>query len=392
MKVWHSQRYLDAGKKAGIDGQILNNAIETAEFTRRRSKHAPPILTLGHLGHYTGVDIGILHAYVSREGDDPYREFSIRKRPLQGQPPRFRTIAVPEPTLLSVQSWIAREVLREAPCHEASTAFAPKSRIVDAAARHCRASWLIKIDVQDFFESITEIDAHRVFCGCGYQPLIAFELARLCTRLRDKHRQVTAWLPQRRSPNWNRLKYNSIYPSTLMGVLPQGAPTSPMLANLAIRDLDDCLSNIAKDYKLRYSRYADDLTFSTTTKPFGRSRAHDVIGRVYAALADRGLSPNSAKTNIASPGSRKVVLGLLVDGPKPRLTRDFRARLRKHLHHVSDPKQGPVQHAKRRGFTSVEGLRQHLLGLISFAGQVDPDYGADCKDRLNSADWSQTRV
>lgn len=390
MKVWHSQRYLAEGRNAGIDDEVLKNAIKAAEYTLQQRKPGPPILTLGHLGDYTGIDTGILHAYVSRLGDDPYREFSIRKRPLPGRPPRFRTIAVPEPTLLAVQSWIAHEVLRDAPCHQASTAFAPKSRVVDAAARHCRAKWLIKIDIQDFFESITEIDAHRVFCERGYQPLVALELARLCTRLRDKHRRNTAWLPQRRMPNYKRHSQDSIYPRALMGALPQGAPTSPMLANLAVRDLDDRLSDIAKLNKLRYSRYADDLTFSTTAKSFGRSRAHDFIGQVYAALGDRGLSPNSAKTNVASPGARKVVLGLLVDGPEPRLTREFRSRLRKHLHHVTDPKQGPVQHAANRQFASVEGLRQHLLGLIAFAGQVDPFYGAECKERLYNADWSQT--
>ncbi|MDE0810946.1 MAG: reverse transcriptase domain-containing protein, partial [Alphaproteobacteria bacterium] len=61
----------------------------------------------------------------------------------------------------------------------------------------------------------------------------------------------------------------SLYPRDLLGVLPQGAPTSPMLANLAVRDLDERLTAIAKTYGVRYSRYADDLTFSTTRKSFG---------------------------------------------------------------------------------------------------------------------------
>lgn len=390
MVKWHSQRYIAAGQEAGVDNEMLQNAVATAEHTLRRSHSGPPILTLGHLGHHTGIEVGILRSYISRLDRDPYREFTIRKRPIAGQPPRFRTIAVPEPALLTTQSWIASEVLGHAQCHPASTAFAPGCRLVEAASRHCRAQWMIKLDVLDFFESITEIDVHRVFCRCGYQPLVAFELARLCTRLRDKHRDALAWLPARRRPDWRRYRGSSVYPRGLLGILPQGAPTSPMLANLAVRDLDDRLSNIAETFGLRYSRYADDLTFSTARKTFGRSRAQDLIGRVYETLGDRGLSPNRSKTNIASPGSRKIVLGLLVDGQAPRLTREFRSKMRKHLHHVADPNQGPVQHAARRGFATVEGLRQHLLGLIAFAGQIDPIYAARCRETFQNANWSQT--
>lgn len=391
MRTWHSQRYITEGRLAGVSESILNNAVATAEHTLRRPKPGPPILTLGHLGHLAGVEVGILKAYVSRKDEDPYREFSIRKRPIPGQPPRFRTIAVPEPTLLTVQSWIATEVLSHAPCHSASTAFAPGSRLAQAAARHCGAVWMVKIDLRDFFESLTEIDAHRVFLERGYQPLVAFELARLCTRLRDKHRNDIAVLPKRRTPKFRHSSLSTLYPRELLGVLPQGAPTSPMLANLAVRDLDSTLTDIASSFGLRYSRYADDLTFSTKQKSFGRSRAHDLIGRVYEVVSARGLSPNHSKTTIVSPGARKVVLGLLVDRDVPRLTRDFRSRLRKHLHHIGDPRQGPAQHAARRGFVTVEGLRQHLLGLTAFASQIDPVFGAKCRAIIDASDWTQTR-
>ena len=388
MNEWHSQHYLDAGRKAGIDEELLQRAISTAEHTLGRHDHGPPILTLGHLAHLSGVDLGRLHAYVARAGDDPYREFTIRKRPIPGEKPRYRFIAVPEPKLMQVQTWIATEILNRAPCHPASTAFAPGSRLISAASAHCQAQWMSKIDVCDFFESITEIDAHRVFRERGYQPLVAFELARLCTRLRDKHRQPNSFLPPKRRPksgNWN---FESIYPQTLIGALPQGAPTSPMLANLAVRGLDKMLSQLASNFGLRYSRYADDLTFSTCTKSFGRSRAKDVIGQIYQALIDHGLSPNLAKTAIVSPGSRKVVLGLLVDGKRPRLSREFRSRLRMHLYYIAHQQHGPAQHARARGFSSVEGMRQHLLGLIAFAGQIDARFADHCRSEMRRANWS----
>ncbi len=390
MSEWHSQHYLEAGRKAGIDEELLHRVIATAEHTLSLPQPGPPILTLGHLAHLSGVEMGRLHAYVSRAGDDPYREFTIRKRPIPGQKPRFRFIAVPEPQLLRVQSWIASEILNRAPRHPASTAFAPGSRLVAAARPHCQGQWMIKFDVQDFFESITEIDAFRVFRDRGYQALVAFELARLCTRLRDKHRVPTSYLPSRRRSRYRGPDIEALYPRKHLGVLPQGAPTSPMLSNLAVSDLDANLNLIAEKFGLRYSRYADDLTFSTTRKSFGRSNSIRLVGEVYQEIIARGLSPNRSKTSIIAPGARKVVLGLLVDGQRPRLTRDFRSRLRMHLYYITHDEHGPSRHAKVRGFTSVEGLRQHLLGLIAFAGQIDSVYADKCRADMYKADWSAT--
>ena len=396
MEAWHSQRYLDEGRKAGIAEEVLQRAVATAEYTLACPDPGPPILTLGHLAQLCAVETGILRSYIARLGNDPYREFRVRKRPVAGEPPRYRFIAVPEPKLLQAQTWIARNILRHAPCHDASTAYAPGSRLAEAARRHCCAQWMIKIDVRDFFEALTEIDAHRVFRERGYQPLVALELARLCTRLRDKHRESGSFLPMRRRPRWKPFDFDagsrdgvtSVYPRKFLGVIPQGAPTSPMLANLAVRDLDEALSDLATQFGLRYSRYADDLTFSTNNKTFGRSRANHAIGEVYQTLVRRGLSPNRAKTNVVPPGSRKIVLGLLVDGSKPRLTREFRDRLRMHMHYITVDDGGPAHHARARGFTSVEGLRQHLLGLIAFAGQIDAGLADRCRQQMRRVDWS----
>lgn len=389
MVAWRSQHFLDEGRRAGVEEEILTRAVEIAEHTLRVPAPGEPILTLGHLAHMTGIDHAYLRANVSRAGDDPYREFSIRKRSLPGQPPRLRYIAVPEPLLMAAQSWIASQILRQAPCHKASVAYAPESRLATAAARHCRAKWLVKIDVREFFESITEIDVYRVFLQRGYQPLVSLELARLCTRLRPEHRSSSAWLPARRRTSLRSRRKEGIrdYDQRLLGVLPQGAPTSPMLANLAAWRLDESIQAISNAFGVRYTRYADDLSFSTPQKDFGRVRCMRLIGEIYQALGEHGLAPNTAKTILAPPGARKVVLGLLVDGNRPKLTKDFRHMLRLHLHFITHPDIGPAHHAARRGFASVEGLRQHLLGLIAFAGQIDPSYGAECRSKLRAAQW-----
>jgi RNA-directed DNA polymerase len=71
--------------------------------------------------------------------------------------------------------------LRNIPVHTASHAFGPNDSIVRCAALHCGARWLIKIDIADFFGSVTEIQAYRVFRSLNYNPLVSLEMARICT-------------------------------------------------------------------------------------------------------------------------------------------------------------------------------------------------------------------
>ena len=146
-----------------------------------------------------------------------------------------------------------------------------------------------------------------------------------------------------------------------------------MLANFAVAALDNQLYLLASEKGLIYTRYADDLTFSTQRSDYHRGEASSLIRMTYDILRRFGFSPNIAKTRIVPPGGRKVVLGLLVDRDSPRLPREFKARLRQHIHYMRMP--DPAEHARRRGFTAVAGLRNHLQGLVAFATQIEPEYG-----------------
>ncbi|RUZ55692.1 reverse transcriptase family protein, partial [Mesorhizobium sp. M7A.F.Ca.US.007.01.1.1] len=262
-------------------------------------------------------------------------------------------------------------------------AFSKGDTLVAAAEPHCGARWIVKMDVRNFFESINEISVYRVFQSLGFQRLISLELARICTRL-------GSLTTSRKNPRWwsNRERETiKVYGARRMGHLPQGAPTSPMLANLAVRKLDELIEEIAAKHGMIYTRYADDLTVSTKDKTFNRDKCRAVIGEIYAAMAKHGLSPNTAKTIILSPGSRKIVLGLLVDGEEPRLQRDFRILMRQHLYYLTSPKHGPADHARIRGFSSIRGMRHHIHGLATFARQVEKPYGEECLSALNKVNW-----
>jgi RNA-directed DNA polymerase len=158
-----------------------------------------------------------------------------------------------------------------------------------------------------------------------------------------------------------------------------------MLANLVMRDIDEKLQCLADAFGLAYTRYSDDITFSTRSS-FSREQAYAVVKQSAAILKRQGFFPNRAKTAIIHPGARRVVLGLLVDQDQPRLSRAFRDRLRQHLYYLET--RGIVAHVKARGFDSVGGLYRHLRGLIDYANMVDQPYAEKQLRRLLALPWN----
>ena len=334
----------------------------------------PSVFSLNHLAQRTTVAYKCLRKYVTRTSN-PYRHFLIRKH--SGG---MRRISVPELDLMNVQRWIARHILNQVPVHKNSFAYSPDSTIVKCAAKHCGAQWLIKIDVSGFFSSLSEIQVYRVFRSLGYQRLISFEMARICTFAPEIS-------PRYKLTNWqNRHHFKiSAYDQHRIGYLPQGAPTSPMLSNLIMRSLDEQITQMSQNFGLRYSRYADDMAFSTRSKNFDRSSASKFIGNLKGLLISDGLDVNSKKTVISPPGVRKIILGLLVDGALPRLPRKFRDNLRQHLYYLEN--LGAIEHARNRNFETVGGMKRHIRGLIDFASMVDEAYGSQQMARFENIVW-----
>lgn len=381
--MWSSQSYKKQGLEKERPEALLDDAITQSELVMHSGKNLPSILSLNHLAKRTGVEYEWLRGFVMRrsmDGGGPidsYDKFSIRKRS-GGR----RFIHVPTPKLMHTQRWINEHILKNLPLHPASHAFSRGNSIQKCATRHCGAKWLIKIDIADFFGSISEIQVFRVFNSLNYQPLVAFELARLCT-------VGTSW-PSRRSmlPQWRTRKVNKSIPTyhrELLGYLPQGAPTSPLLANLVMQGCDQSLQVLAQRFGLAYTRYSDDLGFSTKNKSFGRTQARKFIFEAYKILSQSGFRPRLRKTTIVPPGGKKVILGLNVDSEMPRMSKSMRDRIRQHLYFLE--KLGPVEHAINREFDSVWGLKAHLRGLIDFANMIEEDFAKSSLEKFNAIDW-----
>jgi len=354
----------------------------TQRFRAMQSGRVPVVFSLMHLAKLSGVRWQFLRAVVGRErlGQD-YKVYPIKKAS-GGE----RRICVPSVELRAVQHWIAENVLRSpgatARLNSASHAYADGCSILKNAREHAAAPWMVKIDIHDFFESISERQVFWVFLQLGYPALLAFEMARICTRVpppaaRNRTR------PRDAKWRWHQHNYghfSSPYLADRIGNLPQGAPTSPMLSNLIAVEMDERVTEIASAFDAVYTRYADDLVIS-----FARADK-DVCERVLSAvrvvLGKYGLVLNRKKTRVLGPGARKTVTGLVVNDRQPRLKRQTKNHIEVALHYVE--RKGLIGQAQYVQANHPIAYLNHLSGLIQFARWVEPSFGDKAFERLRA--------
>jgi RNA-directed DNA polymerase len=346
------------------DAKTVARALEIRAGLLARGAH--PVFTLNHLAQLTGASWTYLRTVVSRTRD-PY--LSIKRRKRNG---KARGISSPEPVLMDAQRWILGNILAACEVHPASYAYRRRRSILDCAALHLDARWLIKMDIHDFFGRIRERAVYPIFLGLGYPRLLSFEMTRLCTRARPFD-----WIRDDREA-----EHSTPYRLAGEGRLPQGAPTSGLLANAVMLATDKRLQKLAHEEGLVYTRYSDDLIFSAGAE-FSRERAAKLIPRIGGILEAEGFPPHRAKTRVVPPGARHVVLGLLLADGRVRLLPEFKRRLEVHIRGVG--KFGLAGHAEWRNFDSVFGMINHVDGLISFAESVEPEFAAQSRNSWEAA-------
>lgn len=311
----------------------------------------------------TGVKRNFLHRVIGRYEKQftPYKEFLVRKK--SGG---LRSIRNPVEPLKQTQQWMLKHILNSQHLNPHCYGVSRTKNSVACARQHCGARWLLKLDIHDFFANISEQQVYPLFLSLGYAPLVAFELTRLAT-----YPVVDKQDPSKSSPQSN-IPSNK-YPITdywcdHLGSLPQGAPTSSSLANLFLKSFDKEASLIAYDMGWHYTRYVDDISLSSSEN-ISRRDVNELYHRIKHQLP-RNLSLNPKKTSVCPPGSRKIVMGLLVDGERPRLTHRYRNNVELHLHYCE--LNGVEDQARFRKFRSPILFLDHLQGKISYAYEVDP--------------------
>jgi len=382
MNNWHPQLYKIKAEENGIPESVIENAIAIGNRINRTTPNIPIIFNLEHLASLSGIEYDDLLKLTKRKGEpsfekEPYRIFSIRKKSSNSK----RYICVPDDNLLRVQKYINSFILQNLKVHSSSMAYHRGSKIYNTAQIHCKCQWLIKIDIKDFFENISEVDVYNIFKECGYSNLLSFQLSRLCTRLVPYQKSGSArWRSRKQYDNFH-------YNHNVIGSLPQGAPTSPMLANLHSRKLDEEITKVASSYNLNYTRYSDDISLSSCENSLDRSKCNEIVKEIYRILYSNKFTPKKVKTNIVPPGSRKIVLGVLVSESSPKLTKEFKKNITQHLHFCNLKSVGPVKHAKHKEFDSLIGFKHHLHGLIAHSLNIDKKFGLKAKRLFDSISW-----
>lgn len=358
MSDWIPAVFSAKYKERNISPTITSKALRIVK--KFKDTKFPIILSLGHLAFRTNTKYWVVHKFVNRTSFEQYRYFRIRKH-TKG----YRLISIPTQDLMKVQRWINKYILLQLPQSKYSYAYQHKKSIKNCAEQHLLCKWLIKIDLQQFFDSISEKQVYSVFQSIGYSNLVSFELARLCT---DVYKPLQK---KYENPVWVSTKKYNLFNNQYLGSLPQGAPTSPLLANYIAKPLDMKIANYTERRNIVYTRYADDLIFSSSDENFSMNDALNLVHFVYNILPQYGFNPNHNKTKILKPGSRKIVLGLLVDTEQVRLSKTFKSNLEVHLFCI---KKDQIAHTKTRNFDSLYGLKHYIEGLISYVKMVDIAY------------------
>jgi hypothetical protein len=335
----------------------------------------PPILTPVDLADWLETDLDKLTWLASpwrmdHEKLGRARNFRYRWIPRRGRVPRL--IESPLPQLKSIQRQILRGILEKIPPHAAAHGFVQGRNIMSFTEPHCAQRCVLRLDVQDFFPSIRQGRVLRVFLTAGYPQEVAALLANLCTCVTPAavRAQGSSMVPTNHA--W------SLQEKLKSRHLPQGAPTSPMLANLCFFAVDTRLTGLARKFNANYTRYADDLLFSGGDA-FRRDAARCEI-QAAAILLEEGFALAYRKTQIMPSSVCQQAAGLVLNA-SPNLPRSERDQLKAIL--TNCIKHGPVSQNR----SNHADFRAHLLGKVSHAAWVNPTSAAKLRGLFERIDW-----
>ncbi|PTL82809.1 reverse transcriptase family protein [Vitiosangium sp. GDMCC 1.1324] len=333
-------RWNPTGWNFGLFGNELYGFSRKAKRPPPRVGELPELRTRADVAELVGVEENALDALMrpGTESGSGYVEFEVPKRT-----GGVRRISAPRQKLKEVQRALLDKVLARMTPHPAAHGFIEGRSTVSNAEPHVGATAVVRVDIEDFFPTVHYRRVKGLFLAYGYGDEVAGVLAGLTTHRTKLPDGTVAW----------------------PGVLPQGAPTSPAIANLVCRRMDARLTALAKKFSAIYTRYADDLSFSFREPP-------ERLGRFFwwlnAILQQEGFAENGKKRRVMRQGSRQRVTGLTVN-QKVSIPREERRRFKAILancrHH------GVAAQARGR-----PDFERWLEGYAAYVRMVHPELGA----------------
>ena len=317
----YSKEFFEKASKEGLSSEQISWSLNYGE--KLAKKNLPIIFEPEHLSRLVGVKF----EYFQRHYKNPikfYRGFYIRKK--DGSK---RRIFEPLPNLKFIQVWILEEILYKIETNRFIKSYIPKKSIVDNAKFHRGQQLLVNIDIQDYFGAIKDKMVFNFFKELGYNNLVSLYLSKICT---------------------------------LNGSLPQGAPSSPALSNLISAPIDLEIFDFCSLKKIRYTRYADDLTFS------GNFNASLLINKVGFILRKYNFEINYKKLRVRRKHQRQITTGIVVN-EKLSIPREKKRELRQSVYYIK--KFGLSNHLSKRKIHKDKYLK-HLLGKCYFYISIEP--------------------
>jgi len=280
---------------------------------RLKNLGLPALKQINDLATATRLSLGKIN-HLTYRTEHLYTTYDVIKK--SG---KTREIAQPNRELKAVQAWILRNILDKLSSSPHSKGFDIGTSILENAAPHQGANYVLTMDFEDFFPSISANKVFGVFHSVGYSKKISAMLTNLCI---------------------------------FKGGLPQGAPTSPKLANLVCAKLDYRIYGYAGPKGIVYTRYADDITLSAQSVQ-KIQKAKDFIGTI---IADENLKINRSKTKLCGTKRQKKITGLVVSQNNVGIGRKKLREIRAKIHHL---------------FTEKSNNYSHLNGYLAFTYGVD---------------------
>ncbi|MFC1717986.1 reverse transcriptase family protein [Candidatus Poribacteria bacterium] len=295
-------------------------------------------LSIGSVEHLCGIlEISKPQLYyISRNIDGLYRPIKLKKP--NGA---YREITIPNGNLKSIQKKILKRILETIPLNPWSHAYRKKHSPITYAQPHVGAKFLATLDIEDFFPSVSYRMVQRVFEKLGYPPDVSKALTRL---------------------------------ATYKGCLPQGAPTSPYIANLVLDKTDRVLKGMCEQRSLAYGRLSDDIGISGNRNFFGS------IGNFVRVIEAHGFRESREKRELRGPSRRKFMAGLIVND-KLSVPKEQIKELRAIIHNCK--RHGPSSQNR----DNKPNFKKHLYGRVSYIRSVNQIAGDKLLTVLNEVDW-----
>jgi RNA-directed DNA polymerase len=343
---WHDTADVDRFDADDPEGKRRQNGLANLADVEAFSKAVGVSITrLRWLAYHREVDTGT-----------HYHRWHVPKR--DGT---LRMISAPKPELKAVQRWITRQITERLPVHGAAHGFLTGRSIVSNAIVHAGANVVVKLDIRGFYPTVTMRRVKGLLRRAGLGEQVSTIMALLATES-----------PRQEVVTHGKKHFVAIAPRSL----PQGAPTSPSITNALCMRMDCRLSGLARKLGCRYTRYADDLTFSWHGD--AKSDIGVLLRSVAMIVSAEGFVIHNNKTRIMRKGSRQKVTGLVVnaapDRPPVRVPRETLRTLRTAIYN------------REKGRPGKGETLDHLRGMAAFVMMTDREKGHAFMQRINALD------